>query len=926
MAEKLIKPQNVPKKPERAAPKVFHAGRYKDRGEDAAQMSITNIGGTDVDKVIAPYKGDSSRRILYGNWGDPVRYGLGPYEGFFRHKGRIFSLEKDPTTFTSYCLSGDTDLKEILAAGWRGSPNPFAVDKVQVYITPGVAGALKLICQSFLLPPSQPNLSPALDLLRSSLEGISNGPSDSSLVMPALLSIQKIVQTEYDRCSVRDNVVVPLWTYVSHMASVYGAQGRVNVCDIQEDGQVDLDSFEKSIDRNTRAVIFATVGNPLPVAMHPEKFDEILRIVDRKMNQYGHPILVVADTIYEHFRNQKMNRIDPIQRAMVLQRREDVFVPIIDMCSFSKMLAMPGQRVGYARIRWEDRLFPEERHDFFLLMNAIEGIALGTVPMDTQRALAKLYTSINLHSPVEEELAPIATVLKVLQDLPSSSHEHTDGYYSVKRVTKMVEDLAVNTLSAYKFAVTRGNIQEIAERLEKAGIIDMRYIEDSSGKSVPHFKLSIESLPKIPQSSSGKIELADISNDLAWREFAEITYPGLIEREDLRYDAHKAFMRRESSSRTVAFAEGVLSLQSMGRPVHLHPALLDGSQLNRDNLSAFYVLFSFDHYQSYHGPDFPSQAAQIASECIKYKFPIPYWVPAELFIPPDLRSDETSYIRNVSLQGSDEMAEMLNVMDRLTRLPTKGIRSDRLRQINEPSRKLLESISPEVPAIISRLSDALTYEGTRQSEALSHAKEELSVLFGQIQEDSLKSPISSEVSQMRDLLSAAISNLELADDLSNASETRETVGSAISTLEKIAVFEPKPDSAPGKIEEHNRVLIMDDSVDVSTVMGKIFTKLGLRVTKVANGEDAIIAVQDAIAKGNPISTIFLDLNIPDEHMGGKQAALEIRAIDPNVRIFAVSGESDHEVMKNPTDHGFTGALGKPFVYSDAQKVLEPDKK
>ncbi|GEM_PF-1817786 len=926
MTEKLRLSKDASKKVERAAPKVFHSARYKDRGEDAAQMSITNIGGTDVDAVVGPHKGDKSRRIIYGNWGDPVRYGLGPYEGFFRHKGRIFSLEEDPTTFTSYCLAGDSDLKEILAAGWRGAPKKIPVDKVQVYITPGVAGALKLICQSFLLPPSQPSLAPALDIVKASIEKLSSGSVDPSLVLPEFLSVQKILQTESDRCSVRDNVVVPLWTYVSHMASVYGAQGRVKVCDIKEDGQVDLASFENSIDKNTRGVIFATVGNPLPVAMHPEKFDEMLRIVGRKMKQYGHPILVVADTIYEHFRPQRLNRIDPIQRAIRLQNGEGLFVPIIDMCSFSKMLAMPGQRVGYARIRWEERLHPKERHDFFLLMNAIEGIALGTVPMDTQRALAKLYTSINLHSPVEEELAPIATVLKVLQDLPSSDYENVDGHYSVKRVTRMVENLAVDTLSAYKFAVTRENIQEIAERLQKAGIIEIRDIKDGSGKSVPHFKLLINSLPRIPQTPSGKLDLADISNDLEWREFAEKTYPGLVEREDLRYDAHKEFMRRESSSRTVRFAEGVLSLQNAGRPIHLHPALLNGSQLNRDNLGAFYVLFSFDDYQSYQGPDSPSQAAEIARECIKYKFPIPYWVPADLFIPPDLRSDETSYIRNVALQNPDDMAEMLNVIDRLTRLPTKRTAADRTSQIDGPSRELLELISPQVPPIVSRLGDVMAYEGDKQSEELCLATNDLTDLFAQIQRASLKSQISPEVAQMRDLLSAAISNLELAaDDLSNAPEARQTIGSAIGTLEKIAVFEPQSDPSPGAAEEHGRILIMDDSVDVSTVMGKIFTKLGLHVTKVANGEDAIAAVMAAKADGRPITAILLDLNIPEEHMGGAQAALEIRELDPDVKIFAVSGESDHDVMKNPTEHGFTGALEKPFAYSDAKIILDENE-
>jgi hypothetical protein len=189
---------------------------------------------------------------------------------------------------------------------------------------------------------------------------------------------------------------------------------------IEKDGQIDLDHVDSIIDKNTRAVLLATVGNPLSVAMDPEKFDNLLRIVHKKMMKYGHPIVVIPDTIYEPFRRARGNRISPIQRAMRLKEDEDISVPVIDVSSFSKMMAIPGERVGQMLIWWPQDTFPKERHDFLLTLDNLYSLMLGPVPTDIQCALAELYEGVNSRYPVEEEIAPVAAVLTALKELATS--------------------------------------------------------------------------------------------------------------------------------------------------------------------------------------------------------------------------------------------------------------------------------------------------------------------------------------------------------------------------------------------------------------------------------------------------------------------------------------------------------------------------
>jgi aspartate/methionine/tyrosine aminotransferase len=366
---------------------------------------------------------------------------------------RYLNFHDNPQACASYNIWGDPQFVQQIR---RGSayledavlPVP---DHVAVYPTAGVAGALRMICPAILLPP---------------------GPG-----------------------GVRDNVVVPKWTYLSHSAEAAFALADVRSCRLTRDGQVDPGHMLEIMDENTRAVILATVGNPLATAMSPTLFDEMMGRIHDKMERYGHPIVVVADVIYEHFRRNRSERIDAIQRTL----RLDLEIPIIETSSFSKMFGMAGYRLGFYRALWQaGGVFRDERDDFFTALNTVYGTSLCPVPTIIQKAVGSLYVAINSRQPVEEELAPVAAVLTAVKDL---TEKHGGGdthtmmpeevpedimnrlgidpgvWFTSSAVAKRTRKLANAELGKYNVDIDTKKVEEVAARLLAAGFIEKRELE-----------------------------------------------------------------------------------------------------------------------------------------------------------------------------------------------------------------------------------------------------------------------------------------------------------------------------------------------------------------------------------------------------------------------------------------------------------------
>jgi len=450
---------------------VFKSDRMRGpRGEHLADMRRREFGKTPVDDRINDIRKVSVNpvRVLDMCFGDPSRYpDMGPYDGVHRFLRRYLNFHDNPRACASYDIWGDSEFTGQMR---RGSANieegDLEVPKhVAVYPTAGVAGALRMILPAIILPPGEDG--------------------------------------------VRDNVIVPKWTYLSHSAEAAFALGEVRSCALDRKGQVDLDHLFKIMDSNTQAVILATVGNPLGTAMSPELFDEMVLRVHAKMLEFNHPIIVIADTIYEHFRRRREERIDAIQRVL----RLGLEVPIIETSSFSKMFAMPGYRLGFYRALWRvGGDFPDEREDFFTALNTVYGTTLCPVPNIIQKAVGSLYAAIQSKLPVEEELAPVAAVLVSLKDLRENrggGDTHTmmpeevpeeivrrlgfdpEVWFTTSAIAKRTRKLANPELGKYNVDIDTSKVEEIGEILEKAGYIEKTQIRVSRSKMVDILTASI---------------------------------------------------------------------------------------------------------------------------------------------------------------------------------------------------------------------------------------------------------------------------------------------------------------------------------------------------------------------------------------------------------------------------------------------------
>jgi DNA-binding transcriptional ArsR family regulator len=341
------------------------------------------------------------------------------------------------------------------------------------------------------------------------------------------------------------------------------------------------------------------------------------------------------------------------------------------------MMAIPGQRVGFMRILWDPRTFPDERSDFFDTMNYLYWPTLCPVSRHVQRALGDMYTHMKRGSPVEEELAPIAAILHALKELTEMkgtghkfqifTYEETaerirgmgvpEDYYSHKMIASRTRKIANQVLAGYGVDIYSAKVREIGKRLQEAGLVDV--IEKGE---LTFYKLR-EDVPPLEKDEGGQLKLYGISSWELWDDIADRCK---VPSEDELYRQHKQKMRKTVHERVLYFAQKLEEMRQEGIGVYLHPAYYDeNGRLDPDRLNAFYVLWGFSALKAY-SPNM-SQAAQFAYKCVELGQPIVACVPGELFVPYELRSDDTSYIRIVALQPEDLMDRQLGIIRAVAR-------------------------------------------------------------------------------------------------------------------------------------------------------------------------------------------------------------------------------------------------------------------
>ncbi|MFZ4437934.1 MAG: PAS domain-containing protein [Syntrophales bacterium] len=118
-----------------------------------------------------------------------------------------------------------------------------------------------------------------------------------------------------------------------------------------------------------------------------------------------------------------------------------------------------------------------------------------------------------------------------------------------------------------------------------------------------------------------------------------------------------------------------------------------------------------------------------------------------------------------------------------------------------------------------------------------------------------------------------------------------------------------------------RVLIMDDDPQARELMRAYLERMDYEVTDVQHGQEAIDAYRKALESDTPFDLALLDLKVR-QGMGGDIALKRLLAIAPTIKAILVSGYVDDPVMLNYADHGFQGALRKPFTREEMKSLVE----
>jgi two-component system, cell cycle sensor histidine kinase and response regulator CckA len=118
------------------------------------------------------------------------------------------------------------------------------------------------------------------------------------------------------------------------------------------------------------------------------------------------------------------------------------------------------------------------------------------------------------------------------------------------------------------------------------------------------------------------------------------------------------------------------------------------------------------------------------------------------------------------------------------------------------------------------------------------------------------------------------------------------------------------------------ILVADDEEGIRSLAANVLEDAGYTVELAKDGADVVERFR---ALGDSVRLVLLDLTMP--LLGGAEAATELRKIQPDVPIIAMSGYGDIEVMQRFSESGVTDYLPKPFTPDElaakVRDVLEP---
>lgn len=136
--------------------------------------------------------------------------------------------------------------------------------------------------------------------------------------------------------------VIVLAPYFMEYNSYVGNQNGkvVPVKTLPDTFQPDVPAIAKAITANTKAIILNSPNNPSGAIYTEESLQALAKVLEVAEKEFGHPVYVISDEPY----------VKIVYDGVKVPSVAAIFKNAITVNSFSKSLALPGERIGYIAV------------------------------------------------------------------------------------------------------------------------------------------------------------------------------------------------------------------------------------------------------------------------------------------------------------------------------------------------------------------------------------------------------------------------------------------------------------------------------------------------------------------------------------------------------------------------------------------------
>lgn len=113
------------------------------------------------------------------------------------------------------------------------------------------------------------------------------------------------------------------------------------------------------------------------------------------------------------------------------------------------------------------------------------------------------------------------------------------------------------------------------------------------------------------------------------------------------------------------------------------------------------------------------------------------------------------------------------------------------------------------------------------------------------------------------------------------------------------------------------ILVVDDEAIMRKTAKKILSECGYDIILAENGQDAVNVYKENYRK---IDLILLDMAMPIK--SGKEAYMEMRKINPDLRVLMASGFKQDKRVQDALEMGVNGFIKKPYAMKDLAKAIK----